>query len=119
MIDTMTSLLAATAPIIWLVLAISAYIKLGRYRTRRLLRCPESGGVAIVDIVEEERASGNRTLGRPRLRVQGCRLWPERGSCGRGCLIRSSQTWGSYGFDLASLRPLEEHELKRHNSLPH
>lgn len=112
-----TMLMAGAAPTIWLVLAISAYIKLGRYRTTRLVRCPESRGVSLVDI--EETTSADPTGARPHLRVKNCGLWPERGSCGRGCLIRCSQTWGNYGFDLASLRPLGEHELKQHISLPH
>lgn len=110
-------LLPAAAPAIWFLFCLTAIIKLARYRKRRLLRCPETGGVAIVDI--KEMLSADKTGSRPHLRVKNCQLWPERGSCGRGCLIRCSQTWGSYGFDMATLRPFDGHELKRHASQPH
>ncbi len=117
MIEIFKALAPAAAPIIWVILALTAYSSLARYRKRRLLRCPETGGVATVDI--EETLSAGPTGRRLRLRVKNCRLWPERGSCCRGCLIRCSQTWGSYGFDLATLRPFDMHDLKQHTSLPH
>ena len=117
MIEIWTMLLPAAAPAIWFLFCLTALIKLARYRKRRLLRCPETGGVAIVDI--DEQLWADQTVPRSHLRVKNCRLWPERGSCGRGCLIRSSQTWGSYGFDLASLRPFEDHDSQQPTSLPH
>ena len=117
MIEIFKALAPAAAPAIWLVLTLVTLIKLARYRKRKLLRCPETDGVAIVDI--EEMLSADQTNGKCYLRVKNCQLWPERGSCGRGCLIRCSQTWGGYAFDLAALRPFNVHELKRHTSLLH
>lgn len=117
MTDLWTLLMPAAAPVIWLLISLTALKKLARYHTRRLLRCPETGGVAIVDV--DESLSVDTAGSRPQLRVKNCRLWPERMRCGRGCLSRCRETWGSHGFDLASLRPLEEHEMKRHTSLPY
>ncbi len=117
MTDLWTMLMPAAGPLIWLFLSFMALLKLVRYRNRRLLRCPETGGVAIVDI--EETLSERGAAGRPHLRVKTCQLWPEKKDCGRGCLSRCSGSWGSYEFDLASLRPFEEHEPKQHISLPH
>lgn len=46
MIEIWTMLLPAAAPAIWFLFCLTALIKLARYRKRRLLRCPETGGVA-------------------------------------------------------------------------
>lgn len=117
MIEIWTMLLPAAAPAIWFLFCLTALIKLARYRKRRLLRCPETGGVAIVDI--EETSLTDQDGGRSYLRVRNCRLWPERRHCGRGCLTRCTLSWGSYGFDLASLKPFEDHNSKQPTSLPH
>ena len=109
MIEIWTMLLPAAAPAIWFLFCLTALIKLARYRKRRLLRCPETGGVAIVDI--DEQLWADQTVPRSHLRVKNCRLWPERKDCGRGCLTRCTLSWESYGFDLASLRPFEDHKL--------
>jgi hypothetical protein len=101
-----------------LALALPAYINLAGYRHRRLIRCFESHGVTLVE-VEQTALSGHSNQGEPRLRVRRCRLWPERKDCGRDCVRRCSQTWMDYGFNLASLRPFEDHEIKQHTGLPH
>jgi hypothetical protein len=116
MTDIIAVLGTAGASILLLVLTLPAYIKLTRHRKRRLMRCPESGGITMVDIQPTD-LLGHSTQGGPRLRVRQCRLWPERKDCGRGCLSRYSQG-GNYGFNLASLRPFEDHEIKQHTSLP-
>ena len=118
MTDTWTLVIAAAAATIWIALILGAYVKLERTRNRKLLRCPESGAITVVDIEEMSRET-NSTARWPHLRVRSCELWPERKDCGRGCLIRCSEAWGSYGSNLASLRPFDMHELNRHKSLPH
>lgn len=56
-----------------------------RYRKKRVLSCPETGGLAEVDI-HAPRAAFTSLLGQPRLRVKNCILWPERKGCGESCL---------------------------------
>ncbi len=48
----------------------------------RLLRCPETGGLGLVEISAAEGANGEPA----RTRVRGCDLWPQRRECNRGCL---------------------------------
>ena len=116
MIDIVTALGTAAGSLVLLVLTLPAYRKLAAHRNIRLMRCPESGGITMVDIQQTD-LLGHSTQAGPRLRVRQCRLWPERKDCGRGCLSRYSQG-GNYGFNLASLRPFEDHEIKQHTSLP-
>lgn len=118
MLDISTTVAAATAAIIWFGAVAAAYMNLNRFRKRKLLRCPEVGAIALVD-VEENALSGYVFDQAPRLEVKHCRLWPEKADCGRDCLSRCAETWGSYGFDLSSLRPFEVDELKQSTSLPH
>ena len=115
MTDMIAAFGTAGVSILLLALTLPAYIKLARHRNRRLMRCPESGGITTVDI-EQTDLMGHSTQGGPRLRVSQCRLWPERKDCGRGCLSRCRQA-GDYGFNLASLRPFEDHEIKQHTGL--
>jgi hypothetical protein len=118
MLDLFTSLAAASAPGLWMVIALTALIKLVGYRKRRLLRCPESGSVTLVEIGENTHLA-EQTAGKPRLRVKNCQLWPERKGCGWGCLTRCSEGWQAYGFNLSSLKPFEDHESKQPASLQH
>jgi len=111
--ELLSALAPATAAIVWIIASWAAFATLARYRRRRLLRCPESGAVAIADI-EEKRAPGRDGA---RLSVTNCQLWPERADCGRGCLVRSAQARGIHGFDLAALRPFGEGELRKQSGL--
>jgi hypothetical protein len=104
MTEFQTTLGITVGVLIWAALVIGAYIKLGVYRHRRLMRCPEAGGIALVDL-ERANAAGGASRGLSQRAVKNCQLWPERNDCSRGCLSRSGQTQESYGFDLASLRP--------------
>ncbi len=56
-----------------------------RYRHKRVLRCPESGGLAEVDI-HALRAAFSSLRGKPLLRVRNCTLWPRKKGCTEGCL---------------------------------
>jgi len=118
MIDLFTSLAAASAPALWMVIALTALIKLAGYRKRRLLRCPESGSVTLVEIGENTLLP-EQAPGKPRLGVKNCQLWPERKGCGWGCLTRCSEGRQGYGFNLSSLKPFEDHESKPSASLGH
>lgn len=56
-----------------------------RYRSKKVLGCPETGGEAEVS-VDASRATFTSVLGRTLLRVKNCSLWPERKECGQDCL---------------------------------
>ena len=59
-----------------------------RYRGIRALRCPEAGREVEVR-VDAIRVALTSALGRPRLRVKSCSLWPERKQCAQNCLTLS------------------------------
>jgi len=67
----------------------------------RLVRCPETGGLGLVD-VEPRRGSQA-----PAYRIRRCDLWPRRKGCAQGCLAHPAETCGRYGVDLRVLHPLE------------
>lgn len=56
-----------------------------RFRSSRILRCPESGGKAEIGM-DASRAAFTSAFGRPLLRVKACSLWPERQQCKQDCL---------------------------------
>ena len=56
-----------------------------RYRKKKVVRCPQTNGLAEVDI-DAPRAAFSALFGRPLLRVKNCTLWPKRKGCGDGCL---------------------------------
>ena len=69
----------------------------------RLVRCPETGGLGLVDV---EPAFGRGAQAQMH-RVQRCDLWPRRQKCAQGCLARHAQSGVRYGIDLKALRPLQ------------
>jgi hypothetical protein len=56
-----------------------------RFRSPRMLSCPETGGKAEVGI-DASRAALTSTFGQPLLRVERCSLWPEKEQCKQECL---------------------------------
>ena len=62
-----------------------------RYRTKRVLRCPETGEEAEVNI-DAGRAALTSAVGRTLLRVKNCSLWPERKECEQDCLKPSASS---------------------------
>lgn len=67
----------------------------------RLLRCPEAGSVALVEV--EQGAHGEpRGAG-----VRQCDLWPQRHACAQGCLRRFAETSPGYRVRLEALRHFE------------
>lgn len=57
----------------------------GRYRGSRVLACPETGEPVRLDL-DATRAALTSALGRPRLRVSWCTLWPRRKGCAQECV---------------------------------
>ncbi len=56
-----------------------------RYRNKRVLKCPESEGLAEVDI-DAPHAAVSSVFGRPFLRIKNCTLWPKRKGCDQDCI---------------------------------
>lgn len=56
-----------------------------RYRHKKVVKCPETGGLTEVDI-DAPRAALSSAIGKPLLRVKNCTLWPQRKGCREGCL---------------------------------
>jgi len=72
----------------------------------RVMRCPETDAVGLVDVDLVQTANGETV----RLKVRQCDLWPERQGCARGCLARysgysESAVW--YRVGLEELRRFE------------
>lgn len=59
-----------------------------RFRSPKRLACPVTGGRAAVRVDASRAAFTDALVGRPRLRVGDCSLWPERSGCAQGCLTR-------------------------------
>ncbi len=55
------------------------------YRRKRVLRCPDTGMRAEVDI-DAKQAAFSSPFGKPLLRVKNCTLWPEKENCHMECL---------------------------------
>ena len=56
-----------------------------RFRSPRMLSCPETDGTAEVG-VDASRAALSAAFGPPLLRVKNCSLWPERDRCNQHCI---------------------------------
>ncbi len=56
-----------------------------RYRNKRVMTCPETEGLAEVDI-DSRRAALTSAIGRPLLRIKNCSLWPKRKGCDEECI---------------------------------
>lgn len=69
----------------------------------RLMRCPDTGGVALVEIDPVQTANGELV----RVGVRECDLWPGKQGCAQGCLVRYSETAPPYRVRLEALRPFQ------------
>ncbi|MFQ5684942.1 MAG: hypothetical protein ACE5HC_16940 [Candidatus Binatia bacterium] len=56
-----------------------------RYRKKRVLKCPQTDGLAEVDI-DAPRAAFYSALGKQLLKVKACTLWPKKKGCDERCL---------------------------------
>ncbi len=57
------------------------------YRGTRVVVCPESRRTVAI-AVDASHAALTASQGPPRLRLQSCSRWPERGDCGQACLAQ-------------------------------
>ena len=71
--------------------------------TERLMRCPETGGVALVNVEPAPAAQGSSIA----LQVRKCDLWRVKRGCAQGCLARYSETSPGHRVALHALRPFE------------
>ena len=76
------SLLLAVYFVYRAVVALQVYRKL---RGRRLLTCPETGEVELVEL-SASAAALQTLVDEPSLRVRNCSRWPMRRGCGEDCL---------------------------------
>ena len=78
---------------LWIVLAVSL-LALGyplvrtyrRARGPRIVRCPESGSTASIELDAPYAAMTQASLGQPMLRVRDCSRWPRHEGCDQECL---------------------------------
>lgn len=84
---------ATTFFAVWVLIALSLWIILTS--RGRLMRCPETGGVAFVDVADGPHAA---------IGVRRCDLWPGKQGCARGCLARYSETPPRHPVRLEALR---------------
>lgn len=59
-----------------------------RYRYRKIIICPETHGIADVDLKAGLGALG-AAVGRPVIRVKGCSLWPKKKGCDEKCVMEN------------------------------
>jgi hypothetical protein len=98
-----TTLGWAVAATAWVVLAVYVYRIDRRVGKHRLMRCPETGSITLVDVALASRGAGKA----PEAQVQRCALWPEKASCAQGCLSRHAETLPGCRVNLHALRPFE------------
>lgn len=55
------------------------------YRGTRVVVCPQTRETVAVEL-DARRAAFGAPAGHPRLRLDACTLWPQRGDCGQECL---------------------------------
>lgn len=56
-----------------------------RYRRSRMVRCPETGEEAVIE-VDAPRAALTAFPGPPAVRVKGCSHWPDLEGCDETCV---------------------------------
>jgi hypothetical protein len=106
MLDLSTTVGTVALGLIVLAFFLPTYIKLLGYTKKRLMRCPETGAITLVEVT---RIPTGEKLG---LGVKSCELWPEKKECRRGCLSRRAEPRENSRFDLHSLRPFTDYEVK-------
>ena len=90
-------------------LVVLAFMVAGLWMIRiaskgRLMRCPETGSVALVDVDAQQYQSGQAI----QKAVVQCDLWPKKRGCAQGCLARYPETSPELGeVRLQALAPFE------------
>lgn len=84
---TIASVIALAVLFVLLPLLVYSF---QRYRKKRVLRCPETGQLAEIDI-NAGGAAFSSLFGRPLLKVKNCTLWLKRKGCGEDCVRDESR----------------------------
>ncbi|MBI3043990.1 MAG: hypothetical protein HYY78_14315 [Betaproteobacteria bacterium] len=87
----------------WLAFIIYVFWFARQVWEDRLMRCPETGAVALVGVEYVSPRPGAA----PGLTVQRCGLWPGRKDCARGCLARYDEVLPGFTPHPDALRPFE------------
>lgn len=100
--DVMTTEWLATSAVLaaGALYALRLIVQVSKHR---LMRCPNTGAIAQVGVLEVSSRDG----GAPVPMVHSCLLWPEKGGCGQGCLARYHETCEGTPISLDALRPFE------------
>ena len=69
----------------------------------RIMRCPETGSVSVVQVAPAACRDGKA----PGLMVTRCDSWPQKKGCAQGCLARYGETASGWRVNLTALRPFE------------
>ena len=93
----------AMAIIVLLLIGGATWWVIALVPKHRLMRCPETGGIAFVDL---DRASANKKR-ELEIAVRQCEFWPEHKDCSRGCIGRYKEGASGFHVDLHSLRRFE------------
>jgi hypothetical protein len=59
-----------------------------RYRGTRIVRCPQSGSAASIELDAMYAAASQASSGYPMLRVTRCSRWPRHQDCDQECLAQ-------------------------------
>jgi hypothetical protein len=77
-----------------------------QYRPRKVVRCPVTGGKAVVQ-VDPLRAALGEAAGLPGRRITACSFWPECYPCAQTCLRFPESAMRDIGAARARPRPTE------------
>jgi hypothetical protein len=72
-------------------------VKFREFRGSRLVTCPETLGMATVEL-DAARAAWTEIAGGAKLKIHTCSRWPEHGNCGERCLERLKHIAGTENF---------------------
>ena len=88
------------------LVAVALFVALTLWPVRRmrLMRCPETGTIAFVEVASVPGAAGKAGS----LTVRSCELWPRQGHCASGCLERCEAAAPGLHVKIAALRPFEQ-----------
>ena len=89
--------------VVFVVMTLLAGVLIQIASKDRLMRCPETNGVAFVNVEPRQTANGEAI----RVGVRQCDLWPKKQGCAQGCVVRYSEMAPGYQVGLEALRPFE------------
>lgn len=89
--------------VLFAALALYTVSLIARASSDRLMRCPRTGGIALVGVLCVASRGGQDR----QPVVHRCSLWPENHGCGQGCLARHREAASGLRINAAALRPFE------------